>query len=95
MNSIPSSSVAAPSPQLAAAPLGRGAKAARDFEASLIGSLLQSMKKTFATLPGESTISRADDYNYLGTKALVEGLAARGGFGIAAMITKHLPGAGR
>jgi len=51
MNSIPSSSVAAPSPQLAAAPLGRGAKAARDFEASLIGSLLQAMEKTFATLP--------------------------------------------
>ena len=42
------------------------------------------MEKTFATLPGESTISGADDYNYLGTRALAEGLAARGGFGIAA-----------
>jgi Rod binding domain-containing protein len=93
MNSIPPSSVANLSPALATAakPTGRGAKAAREFEASLIGSLLESMEKTFATLPGESTISGADDYNYLGTRALAEGLAARGGFGIAAMIARHLP----
>jgi len=70
---------------------GRGAKAAREFEASLIGSLLESMEKTFATLPGEDTIPGADNYNYLGTQALAEGIAARGGFGIAAMITRHLP----
>jgi Rod binding domain-containing protein len=70
---------------------GRGAKAAREFEANLIGSLLESMEKTFATLPGEDTLPGADDYNYLGTQALAQGLAARGGFGIAAMISRHLP----
>lgn len=93
MNSIPSSSLATLSPELATAAKlpGRGAQAAREFEASLIGSLLESMEKTFATLPGESTISGADDYNYLGTRALAEGMAAGGGFGIAAMITRHLP----
>lgn len=93
MNSILSSSLATLSPQLATgpAPLGRGAKAARDFEANLIGSLLESMEKTFATLPGESTLAGADDYNYMGTQALAAGLAARGGFGIAAMIARHLP----
>jgi Rod binding domain-containing protein len=49
------------------------------------------MEKTFATLPGESTLAGADDYNYMGTQALAAGLAARGGFGIAAMIARHLP----
>jgi Rod binding domain-containing protein len=94
MNSIPtSSSPATISPGLATAAKlpGRGAKAAREFEASLIGSLLESMEKTFATLPGEDTIPGADNYNYLGTQALAEGIAARGGFGIATMISRHLP----
>ncbi len=91
MNSIPTSLSLSPPLATATAPLGRGPKAARDFEASLIGSLLESMEKTFAALPGESTLSGTDDYNYLGTRALADGLAARGGFGIAAMIQKHLP----
>lgn len=69
----------------------RSAHAARDFEASLIGSLLESMEKTFAALPGDSTLPGADDYNYLGSQALAQGLADRGGFGIAAMIAQHLP----
>lgn len=71
--------------------LGRGARAARAFEANLIGSLLESLEKTFATVPGEDSVPGSDDYNYLGTRALAEGLAARGGFGIAAMISRHLP----
>jgi Rod binding domain-containing protein len=93
MSSIPSASGAALSPLLAtpAPPPGRGAKAAREFEANLIGSLLESMEKTFANLPGESTLPGTDNYNYMGTQALAEGLAARGGFGIAAMISRHLP----
>lgn len=69
----------------------KGARAAREFEANLIGSLLEPLEKTFATLPGEDSLAGADDYNYLGTQALAMGLAARGGFGIAAMIEKHLP----
>jgi Rod binding domain-containing protein len=72
-------------------PAGHGAKAAREFEANLIGSLLASMEKSFAALPGDSQLAGADDYNYLGTQALAEGLAAQGGFGIAAMISRHLP----
>ncbi|HTZ82399.1 MAG TPA: hypothetical protein VMB66_04370 [Candidatus Acidoferrales bacterium] len=69
----------------------RGAKAAREFEASLIASLLQSLEKTFASVPGDKSLPGADDYNYLGTKALADGIAARGGFGIAALIARHLP----
>ncbi len=97
MNSIPPTSprgrTFAPcsaTPRLGLAARARG-KAARDFEANLIGSLLESMEKTFATLPGESTLPGTDDYNYLGTQALAQGLADRGGFGIAAMISRHLP----
>ncbi len=93
MSSIPPTSKAGLSPLLATPTLrpGRGAKAAQEFEANLIGSLLESMEKTFATLPGESTLPGADNYNYMGTQALAQGLAARGGFGIAAMISRHLP----
>ncbi len=83
------------SPELAtrtAAP--RSAHAAREFEATLIASLLASLEKTFATVPGESGLAGDDDYNYLGTQALAEGIAARGGFGIAEMIRQHLPAAG-
>jgi len=91
MSPISTSSLAALSPSLAtpALSLGRGAKAAREFEAHLLGSMLESMEKTFATLPGDD-MPGADNYNYLGTQALSEALAAKGGFGIAAMITRHL-----
>ena len=97
MSSLPASSsmisAATLSPSLATpvATLGRGAKAAREFEAHLIGSLLETMEKTFATLPGQDAMPGADNYNYLGTNALSEALAAKGGFGIAAMISRHLP----
>ncbi|MGD0570053.1 MAG: hypothetical protein ABSA78_16750 [Candidatus Sulfotelmatobacter sp.] len=70
--------------------LGRGGKAAREFEAQLIGTVLESLEKTFATLPGEDTMAGQDDYNYLGTEALATGLAADGGFGIARLISEHL-----
>jgi Rod binding domain-containing protein len=83
-------------PQLAMPSVApKGAKAARDFEANLIASLLESLEKTFANLPGEDSLPGGDDYNYLGTQALASGLAARGGFGIAALIEKHLPHEGK
>ena len=73
-----------------AAPLSRGTKAAQEFEAHLLASLLDSLEKTFSTVPGQSTVPGADDYNYLGSQALASALAASGGFGIAAMIAPHL-----
>lgn len=76
---------------LSAAPaLGKGQKAAREFEAELIGTVLESLEKTFAALPGQDAIAGQDDYNYIGTQALASALAAGGGFGIAKMITEHL-----
>ena len=71
--------------------LGKGAKAAREFEAQLIGSVLQSLEQTMASLPGQNAAAGQDDYNYLGTQALASAIAARGGFGIARMIEAHLP----
>ena len=86
----------ASSAQLATLPsavtdFSRGAKAARDFEANLIASLLQSLEKTFADVPGNTDLPGADDYNYLGTQTLASAIADHGGFGIAKMILAHLP----
>jgi Rod binding domain-containing protein len=69
---------------------GRSAKAAREFEAQLIGSVLASLEKTFAAVPGDDSISGSDDYNYLGVQALAGTLADHGGFGIGTMISRYL-----
>jgi Rod binding domain-containing protein len=91
MNSTGLSPIAL-SPQFAtpSAMTARGAKAAREFEAQLIGSMVESFEKTFAALPGKDPLPGADDYSYMGAQALGQALAAKGGFGIAAMIEKHL-----
>jgi len=92
MSVIPAASLTvAPSLATPAAVPGRGDKAAREFEAHLIASLLESLEKTFASVPGQDSMPGADDYNYLGTQALAQALAEQGGFGIAAMISAHLP----
>ena len=77
-------------PPLATPALGKGQKAAREFEAQLIGTVLESLEKTFAELPGQDAMAGQDDYNYMGTQALASALAAGGGFGIAKMITQHI-----
>src|SRR5208337_3801105 len=73
-----------------AAALGRGQKAAREFEAQLIGTVLESLEKTFAAVPGQDAMAGEDDYNYLGTQAFASAIAAGGGFGIAKLISEHL-----
>lgn len=83
-------SAAATLPPLAAAAMGKAPKAAREFEAQLIGTVLESLEKTFAALPGQDAITGQDDYNYLGTQALASAIAAGGGFGIAKLICEHL-----
>jgi Rod binding domain-containing protein len=84
-------SAATLSPQLATPAVAlKSAKAAREFEANLIASLLESFEKTFAQIPGEDTLPGADDYNYLGTQAMASAISARGGFGIATMISRYL-----
>jgi Rod binding domain-containing protein len=86
-----SSSVSASAkPMPAALALGRGQKAARDFEAQLIATALESLEKTFAALPGQDNMAGQEDYNSLGNEALAKALAAGGGFGIAHLISQHL-----
>lgn len=87
------SAVASLPPELSVpmSPARRGAKAAREFEAQLIASVLDSLEKTFGGLPGDDSIPGADDYNYLGTQAFSQALAEKGGFGIASLILAHLP----
>lgn len=92
MNSTASSSIpTVPASLSTPVPVPRSLKAARDFEATLIQSLLESLEKTFGTIPGEESFAGADDYNYMGTQALAGALSAHGGFGIADMIAAHLP----
>lgn len=67
-----------------------GIKAAREFEASLISSMLESMQKAYISLPGESSLAGSENYSYLATQALGSEIAARGGFGIADMIARYL-----
>ena len=74
---------------LANALLGKGQKAAREFEAQLIGTVLQSMEKTFASVPGQEAMAGEDNYNYMGTQALASAIVAGGGFGIARMIAQY------
>lgn len=75
---------------VAAPTLGKGAKAAREFEAQLIGTVLESLEKSFAAVPGHDTMAGEDDYSYLGTQALASAIVAGGGFGLARLITEHL-----
>jgi Rod binding domain-containing protein len=75
---------------LATPALGKGEKAAREFEAQLIGTVLESLEKTFAAVPGQDSMAGEDNYNYLGTQALAQAVAAGGGFGIARLVAKHL-----
>jgi Rod binding domain-containing protein len=94
MDSVSGISFPAPAsvamPATATPNLGRGEKAAREFEAQLIGSVLASMEKTFATVPGDDGVAGEDNYNYMGTQALASAIAAGGGFGIARMIAPYL-----
>src|SRR5258708_36905259 len=77
-------------PPVTAAALGKGAKAAREFEAQLIGTLLESLEKSFAAVPGQDAMAGGDDCNYPGTKALAWATVAGGSFRIARVISGRL-----
>lgn len=66
----------------------KAAKAAQDFEAVLLGSLLESLQKTFAGTP-ENDPSGSGNYALMGTQALASAMAARGGIGIARLILQQ------
>ena len=71
----------------AAHPAGKvkAEKAAQDFEAVLLGSVLESLQKSFAG-PSEDAPVGSDNYALMGTQALAAAMSAHGGIGIARMI---------
>ena len=64
-------------------------KAAHEFEAMLLQSWLEKMNKSFAGESG-SLDPAHDTVSSLGTQAVAQALAARGGIGIANMILRQL-----
>jgi len=78
-------------PQIAripsAQPLGKvkAEKAAQDFEAVLLGSLLESLQKSFAGASQDMPVG-SDNFAAMGTQALAAAMSAHGGIGIARMI---------
>ena len=64
-------------------------KAARDFEALLLTPVLDALQKTFAGDEDAKTPG-ASDYRQMGSQALAQAIAARGGIGIAQLILRHL-----
>ena len=82
-------SVTAANPAAAKAVL-KNEKAARDFEALLLTPVLDSLQKTFAGDPEDSKTPGASDYRQMGSQALAQAIAARGGIGIAQLVLRHL-----
>ena len=78
-----------PSPPSAKA-VAKNEKAARDFEALLLTPVLDSLQKTFTGTSEETKTPGADDYRLMGSQALAQAIAARGGIGIAQMVLRHL-----
>jgi len=64
-------------------------KAARDFEALLLGPVLDALQKSFAGGEDGKTPG-ASDYRHMGTQALAQAIADRGGIGIAKLLVSHL-----
>jgi Rod binding domain-containing protein len=65
-------------------------RAARQFEAVLLNSLLGSLQHSFSSLGGKKTDSESTNYDYMGMQALSSALAARGGIGIAQRIVASM-----
>ena len=69
--------------------LAKSEKTARDFEALLLTPVLDSLQKTLAG-DEEGKTPGASDYRQMGTQALAQAIAARGGIGLAQLILRHL-----
>lgn len=84
-----SSSIPLPAANLPSAKaMTKNVKAARDFEALLLTPVLDALQKTFGG--DDAKTVGAGDYRALGTQALAQALAARGGIGIAKLVLASL-----
>ena len=80
-NAVPAAENSTPSPKLV--------KAAHEFEAILLQSWLEKMNQSFVG-EGGSLDPGHDTMSSLGTQAIAQAMAARGGIGIASMILRQL-----
>lgn len=70
--------------------VAKNEKAARDFEAMLLTPVFDALQKTFAGDSEDSKTVGAADYRQMGSQALAQAIAARGGIGIAKLVLGHL-----
>lgn len=71
-------------------PPSRTVKAAQEFEAQLLSTLLRPLEKSFSAVPGEDSGANSDGYADMGIQALATALSASGGIGIAKMVARQL-----
>jgi Rod binding domain-containing protein len=63
-----------------------------EFEAILLGQVLEKLEQTCSSVPGEQPSDAGHDTeSSLATQALASGIAKAGGFGFARMVLKYLP----
>jgi len=84
--SITSGSV--PIPSLNPAGKAKAEKAAQDFEAVLLSSLLENLQKTFAGT-SEAGSAGSSTYAQMGAQAMASAMSAHGGIGIARLILQQ------
>jgi Rod binding domain-containing protein len=87
--SAPLNTSSPPDAKAVAKNIAKNEKAARDFEALLLTPVLDALQKTFAGDEDGKTPG-ASDYRQMGSQALAQAIAARGGIGIAQVILRHL-----
>jgi Rod binding domain-containing protein len=72
-------------------------KASHDFESILVGQWLEQAEKSFATVPGtdpdQQSDTSHDQFQSIACQALAQGLSSKGGFGLAALISRQLKAA--
>ncbi len=76
--------------QSAKVPAPKVVKAAREFEALLLASILGPLERTFSAWPGQETPTGSEAYQSMGMQALSAALAQHGGLGIANIVAKSL-----
>lgn len=74
----------------------KGAKAAKEFEAMLLGTWLSAAENSFARLPGAEDEQDADpgreQFQSLAMQSLATSITEAGGIGLAKMIRKSFDG---
>ncbi len=71
---------------------GQIRRAAQEFEAQLLATLLAPLTQTLSSVPGEPSSAGSDQYGFLGGQALASALSSAGGIGIADLLVRRLGG---